>query len=356
MSLINQMLQDLEKRQPGGEALPPSSVRAVPRPRRVRFFRPLLLLLGAAAGVLAWQFWRAPAPREAAPAIAAAPAPDAQPQPAPLPEASPPSLVAAAPAQAAETEIPPSPPPTEKRPATQPALEESAEARLTVQPAEAPPAPKAAPAPQAVAGDADTLPGIAKQVRERTPQQRADNEYRKALSLVQQGRIAEAIDGLSLALQIHAGHAAARQTLIGLLVESGRFGEAERRLQEGLALDRAQPELAMALARLQVERRDTGAAIATLERSLSAAERADYHAFLAALLQREGRHAEAIDHYRRALRRAPSAVWQMGLGISLEAEKQYPEAREAFARARAANTLSPELQAFVEQRLKQMGQ
>ena len=144
--------------------------------------------------------------------------------------------------------------------------------------------------------------------------------------------------------------------LVALLLEGKRGADAERVLQEGQKNRPEQTGFAMLLARLQVERRDTGAAIATLERSLSAAERADYHAFLAALLQREGRHAEAIDHYRRALRRAPSAVWQMGLGISLEAEKQYPEAREAFARARAANTLSPELQAFVEQRLKQMGQ
>jgi MSHA biogenesis protein MshN len=95
----------------------------------------------------------------------------------------------------------------------------------------------------------------------------------------------------------------------------------------------------------------------TLERSQSAAiDRADYHGFMAALLQREGRHREAIEHYRQALRRTASAVWQMGLGISLQAENRFQEARDAFNRAKAANTLSPELQAFVDQRLRQLGQ
>ncbi len=371
MSLINQMLQDLEKRQPAGEAHPLSTVRAVPRPRRVRLFRPLLLLLGAAAGAFAWQLWQTPAPREAAPvpATAAAPAPSARPSvvAAPAPQTK-------TPAAMPEKQLTPearasSPSLPDSRPVSEPAPQEPTElARLANADVPSPQPPKqqaAAPAktaadnPTGASEAAPPTPGaIAKQVREPTPRQRADNEYRKALSLVQQGRLAEAIDGLALALQMNAGHTAARQTLIGLLVEARRFGEAERRLQEGLNLDRAQPELAMTLARLQVERGDTDAAIATLERTLPhAADRADYHAFMAALLQRGARHREAIEHYRQALHRAPySAVWQMGLGISLQAENRLQEARDAFSRAMAANTLSPELQAFVEQRLKQLGQ
>lgn len=382
MSLINQMLQDLEKRQPGGNSLPLSKIRAVPRPRRVRFFWPLLLLLSLAAGVLAWQLWlggaasRQPA---ALPTIAAAPMPSAS--PAALPELPPTTEAApeAAPALSPAAEVPASIPAlSDNRPLIAPTLKESTE--LTLLPKAVPP-PKStgqqltAAAPQPAtpssplqknvpsgqgssAVPVPTAPAsVAKQVRELTSQQRAESEYRKALALVQQGRVTEAIDSLNQAVQLDVQHGAARQTLIGLLVESRRFNEAERRLQEGLNLDRAQPELAMTLARLQVERGDTDAAIMTLERSQPAAvDRADYHGFMAALLQREGRHREAIEHYRQALRRSASAVWQMGLGISLQAENRFQEARDAFNRAKAANTLSPELQAFVDQRLRQLGQ
>jgi MSHA biogenesis protein MshN len=45
----------------------------------------------------------------------------------------------------------------------------------------------------------------------------------------------------------------------------------------------------------------------------------------------------------------------MGLGISLQAENRLAEAQEAFNRAKASHTLSPELQAFVDQQLKQSG-
>jgi MSHA biogenesis protein MshN len=44
----------------------------------------------------------------------------------------------------------------------------------------------------------------------------------------------------------------------------------------------------------------------------------------------------------------------MGLGISLQALNRNSEAQEAFRRAKSSNTLNPELQAFVDQRLKQL--
>lgn len=207
-------------------------------------------------------------------------------------------------------------------------------------------------------------PMLNKHMKEITPAQQAENEYRKAAELLQQGRLTRAMESLAQALQLDAGHVAARQTLVGLLVEAKRFSEAEQQLQEGLkvdaGLDANRPGLAMMLARLQVERGDTRAGLDTLQRSLpdvqeNTVEHADYQAFLAALLQRDGRHGDAIEHYLQALRAMPqSGIWLMGIGISLQAENRLQDAQEAFQRAKTSNTLSPDLQAFVEQRLKQL--
>src|SRR6185503_18548846 len=114
-----------------------------------------------------------------------------------------------------------------------------------------------------------------------------------------------------------ADHAGARQALVGLLIRSGKLPEAEQVLQEGLRANGPQPALAMALARLQVDRGDTAGAVETLQRSAAAAQgSADYIAFLAALMQRQARHAEAAEHYQSALALAPgSGLWSMGLGI-----------------------------------------
>ncbi len=207
-------------------------------------------------------------------------------------------------------------------------------------------------------------PVLNKHIKEIPPSQQAENEYRKAVELLQQGQMTRAIESLAQALHLDNSHVAARQTLVSLLVEEKRLDEAEQLLQEGLkvgvGLDANRPGLAMMLARLQVERGDTRTGLDTLQRNLpdvqdNAVEYADYQAFLAALLQREGQHGKAIEHYLQALRKIPqSGIWLMGIGISLQAENRWQEAQEAFQRAKASNTLNPDLQAFIEQRLKQI--
>lgn len=364
MSLINQMLQDLEKRQPGGEVNLLSSVRVVPKYYNMKLIWTLLaVLLLAVSGVVGWLLWDKYSPWQGAAETAVAQAPTPI-KPVVIAQAPPPAPATQVQAETADAPAQDAPLPiAERAPAAQAPAEQpparpapsiaAAPASKPAPPAAAPAAPKTQPATPK--SPATTL---SKQVKEPTPQQRAEAEYRKAVSLAQQGRTLEAINGLEQAVRIDPRHAAATQTLIGLLLESKRFADAERKLQEALSLDPAQPDLAMTLARLQVERGDTGAAIATLDRSQHAAtNRPDYSGFMAALLQREGYHREAIVQYRQALRLSPgNAVWLMGLGISLQAEKNYHEAREAYSRARASGSLSPELQAFVEQRLRQLGQ
>lgn len=197
---------------------------------------------------------------------------------------------------------------------------------------------------------------VVRQAKETSPQQHTESEYRKAITLLQQGRVAEAIAGLEQVLSLDPQHAAARQTQIGLLLEAKRGDEALRSLQDGLALDPRQPALAMLLARLQVDRAELALAIATLQKSLpSARDRADYQAFLAALLQRDQRHKDAARHFAVALGLVPdNGIWWMGLGISLQAENQTGPALDAFSRARAAHNLTPELQAFVSERINQL--
>lgn len=126
-----------------------------------------------------------------------------------------------------------------------------------------------------------------------------------------------------------------------------------RHLQLALGLNANQPQLAMLLARLQLER--GGPAIETLQRTLPhAAGNADYIAFLAGVLQKQNRHHEAAEQYEAALRLQPSkGVWWMGLGLSLQADKQTAAARDAYRKAQAAG-LTPELQQFVERKLTQL--
>ena len=193
------------------------------------------------------------------------------------------------------------------------------------------------------------------QMKQSNPRQEAENEYRRALVLVQDGRVTAGIGALEQALSVFPRHEAARQTLIGLLLESRRVDEAMQQLEQGLALDSGQPAMAMTLARLQVER--SGPALQTLQRSLpQAQDNAEYQGFIAALLQREQRHKDAVEHYTSALRMNPkNGIWWMGLGISLQADQRLPEARMAFQKAKASGTLDGELPNFVDKKLQQLG-
>ena len=353
MSPINKMLKDLDARagQPGAAPLP-ADVRPVAAPeRRGWVLRAALVggaLLAVGAGVVGWKMMQtAPAPAAAPAMLAAAPVAARTAVVVDMPAAAPVQVVDVAPAvPAPEPEAAPEPAP-EPAPAPAPA---PAARRVTP----VAPAPTVRPAPRTVAV-AKAAPVVLATGRTDTPSQRAENAYRRALGVLEDGRVTEAIATLQAGLQIDPRHEAARQTLVGLLIEAGRPDDAMRQLQAALAIDARQPALAMLLARLQLER--GGPAIDTLMRTLPyAAGNGEYHAFLAGVLQREGRVHEAADHYQAALKRSPgNGVWWMGLGIALQADKRDAESRAAFMQAQASGTLSPELQAFVERRLGQLG-
>jgi MSHA biogenesis protein MshN len=339
MSLINKMLQDLDARgKPGGSALPDDVRPAAPVARRLPAKQIAMavsvLVIGAA---LATVFWlRRPRPIPEPVVVVAAPV--VVKVPVPVPVAKPVAVVAPAPT------LPVEPVAALPRVAKAEPVEKPAPAvRLARVVRVAEPQRLAAPLPTPIVGG-----------RDMNPAQRAETQYRNALGALDEGRVTAALDGLEQALKLNPRHDAARQSLVALLIEAGRNDEAMQQLELGLVADPAQPALAMLLARMQIERGNSG--VATLLRTLpSASGNADYHAFLAGVLQREGRHREAAEQYGAALRQAPEhGVWLMGLGISLQAEKRDREALAAFQRAKASGTLTAPLLAFVERKVQQL--
>lgn len=199
-------------------------------------------------------------------------------------------------------------------------------------------------------------PGQGTVIKEISPQQRAEGEFKQATIYQQQGRNSEAILSLEQALKLDSNHAPARQLMISLLLEGKRYDDAIRELRAGLAIDAHQINFAMILARLMVERAKVNEAVEILQRAAPfAQDRPDYLAFLAALQQKLGRHKEAVQTYRLALNKhAQNAVWWMGLGISLQADGANAEALEAYRQAKTQPGLGADLLAFVDQRIAQI--
>lgn len=402
MSLINQMLKDLDARHEGDtRGRLHREVRALPQTKENRGLRlAVIALVTLTSGAAAWWGFEhiaassagrtllsaeplAAAPVQAVPAVPALPVePPAAPVPALAPSAA--SATTEPPAAPAQTEPPVAvlpataevlpldtvaldaasglklsalldKPPGSELPATKtapPAKSSSAPAAAAKREL-APPAPRGTPSPApqgkpVVAGSVDKTPA-ARSVRER-----ADGEYRRAVSLVNGGRVQEATDVLLDVLRQDGGHVASRQLLARLLIEQRRSDEAMAILAEGLASLPGQLSWAMTLARLQVDRGDLAAAARTLQQSLPfAAGSADYQGFAGHVQHRLGHHKDAIEFYQAAVRLAPSeGRWWLGLGLALEADHRSPEAREAFQRARASGTLNADLLTVVDQKLR----
>lgn len=356
MSVINQMLNQLEQR--GAHTVAEQTmVRAVP-PARRSVSKPLLAA-GAvfALGLAVWQgvqLMNVTATAEQAPqniAQATSSPPGSAEKLAvrhPAEEIS----VASAPA-AAETVVPSIP----ELPASRLSFELSSVPLPSAVTARKNPgtdsrevsaSPAKAASPQPVKTDAS------QPLKHISAAQQADGEFRKAVALMQQGRLTEARAGYEAALRLDAAHDAARQALVALLLESKHSMDAEHVLQERLNSKPNHTGFTMLLARLQVERGAVAEATATLEKALPyASSQADYQAFLAALLQRQNRNNEAILHYQAALQLAPAnGIWLMGYGISLQAMQRNTDAKNAYQHALDTKTLSPDLQAFVQQKIK----
>ncbi|MFA9273897.1 MAG: tetratricopeptide repeat protein [Candidatus Aquirickettsiella gammari] len=203
---------------------------------------------------------------------------------------------------------------------------------------------------------ASTVAAPVTMIKEVSMQQRAEGEYRQATVYQQQGRVNEALSALENALKADPLHAPARQLLISILLENKRHEDAIRELRRGLEVEPGQLNFSMILARLLVERVKLSEAIEVLQKNLSLAhERPDYLAFLAALQQKTGHHKEAIVLYRQALKNhSQNGAWWMGLGISLQAEVNYQEAIDAYKQAKLQAGLSAELHAFIDQKISQL--
>jgi MSHA biogenesis protein MshN len=187
-----------------------------------------------------------------------------------------------------------------------------------------------------------------------SPEQKLANLYTQALVDLQQGRVTEAQNKLNQVLEGNPADQEARQTLLNLLLANKQYDQAQTLLTEGLTLAPEQSGFRMMLARLQVETRDYASALNTLEQGqVYAKNNAEYQSFYATLLQRADRHEEAINHYNAALAlNSNSANDFIGLGISLDTIGKLLNAQEAFNRALGLATLSPELAEFANQQLK----
>ncbi len=337
MSLINQMLRDLEARR-AAEADQNNGVfrgltTSLSRPGRPLLLITAVVLVTAALAVSGTWFWTKHQANQVANVTAAV-----QPS-APLPTPEPPKPAAATPAAATPA------------PAAQPVAPVPAAPVHAVEAAPAAPVANPKPAMPRVTAARDAVDDV--EIVPRTPsaQQRAAQLYQEAVGLLRDRQPAAAEAKLRAALKADPGNLPAGETLAVLLMNAGRTIEAESIVEAARAHNNSRPTLELLAARIRVAHGDISGAINVLERGMGfSGGRPDYVSLLAALYQKQGRHRESAAAYERVVALEPddASAW-VGLAISDEALGKKAAALEAYSHA-LAGRLSATLRDYAEGR------
>lgn len=345
MSIINRVLQDLD-RHAGQSPLLVPGVRSVVPPASSRW----PLWAGFAGGLAIvvsaiWGFWpdnaattpsggkgtasaerpTPTAPRQTLPVLRMSEALETQPpRPVNVPENSP---KPPAPLKAQPT-VPPAPKAVSMRVATR-----LSEIMSPVQ------APVVAPEPLVV-----------KASKPQTPAEQAEEIWHQASRLVEQGRSQHAQALMEQVLQLDPSHMSARQNMVMLALEGGNIAAAEALLRQGMNLHPDAAWFSRSLAQLRIRQGDHAQAASILKGVLGKHSEAQDWGLYAATLASLGRSEDAAAAYREALSRdASQGTWWIGLGLALEQTGQTDLARNAFNQALQAR-LSQELKEFAERK------
>jgi len=366
MSVINQMLRDLDARDASEQERVglPARLRPLPPAARARRRQWQMLAIGigigavVAGGLVALTLGSGtsvPLP-VTAPTAPAVPAPPAAASPAPtLPPPSPKSSFEAGEMKLSTLissgKAPPAPPAIEPGPkgVERPPEKVPGQAAVKLPADKAPDKPPAKAAVEEISADTRIDKRSKGDARELS-----EAEYRKGMQAVKRGEGPAATPLFMRALEFDPAAHKARQALLSVLVGGKRWSEAQQVAQAGLDLDPTQSGWATIIARLQFEQGDIPGAVQTLERyAVHAPHDADYQGLFAYLLQKQSRPAEAAQRFKLALQSRPNeGRWWFGLGLALEQAGNPAESREAYARARQAGNLPADMAKVVEQKLR----
>lgn len=355
MSVINQMLKDLDRRQQEAEG---AAVYVAPVRQQGWWMLVLTLLCTLALGILGWRTWifwqqsqRASLPAAQVEALRTAPA--AAPS-APLAvvattqavsSAAPVAKVPAASAESTATRVAPSA--AEQVPADEAVLADEGNPQEALGDETIPSDEELQPdlyaelaaeqsAEEAPAPAAPRKPGILKiETVELSDAELATLAERKATTAMAKGRMQEAQDGYYEVLAHDPHNQGAREQLAGLLYGAGRLTEAAQVLEEGLRLDPAQADLRLLLARVAISGGDRQKALDWLTGyQPDIASNLDYYATWAGLAQELGQPVQASEMYVRLLRQQPDqGRWWLGLGVAEDGQGHRQLALDAYRNA-----------------------
>lgn len=373
MSVINQMLKDLDQRQQGSDG---AAVYIAPARQQGWWMLLLTLICGLALGILGWRTWIYWQQTHSVAAISEVVAPDAVAPDvvtrvtAPVSQPEPVEVAAALPLPLPSQDEVNDEADEDQDAVYQEAVDDESEladgapfdASSDVDESE-PSAEELQPelyaelAAEQQAVSVPRKPSVLKiETVELSAKELAALAERKATTAMAKGSLRDAQDNYYQVLAHDPYSQGAREQLAGLLYGEGRLTEARQLLEEGIRLNPQQPDFRLLLARLAISEGQQQQALGWLSGyQPDLASNMDYYATWAGLTQELGQNADAAALYVKLLHQQPDqGRWWLGLGVAEDGQGHSQRALDAYRNALLHGNLGEASTSWLEQRIGQL--
>lgn len=181
-------------------------------------------------------------------------------------------------------------------------------------------------------------------------------QYQSALNLAESGEYKSAIDHLTSLVKIDPDYKDARTSLAALLIDQGSLSKAKHIINEGINTTPDYIPFIELKARVLAAEGKPKEALNILHTATpSLVENPDYHAFIAAMHEQNNNHHLAVMLYTKLLQLNPhNGSWWFGLAVSLDKMGKDNQAIEAYNKASSEGHLNGESLAYLESRLDKL--
>ncbi|RHW76913.1 lipopolysaccharide assembly protein LapB [Colwellia sp. RSH04] len=192
--------------------------------------------------------------------------------------------------------------------------------------------------------------------RQLTSQELIEQKLQQAEKLLATRNVAKAEELLQDILIIEPKHLEARKKLAALWYGRKAYNKAGNLLSQGIALAPKNKELRQMKAQILVKQQKFRLAYNVLE-PLADIENEEYQVLLASVAQETGHLTMAIQSYQRLINMQPNVGrWYLGQAIVYDKDSQFNLAGQAYKLALARNDLTNASAQFAQQRLIALGQ
>lgn len=194
---------------------------------------------------------------------------------------------------------------------------------------------------------------VQKKLRPLGKKKLAEIAYQEGYEFIASGQQAAAENKLLHALDLLATHSKAREMLAVLYLQQQRLAEASQVLTEGMKLLPGHLPFREIYARILMAKNQLPQAITMLNQDApNLDQQPNYHALLAGLYQQNQQHEQAAATYLKLIKHNPQqSQWWLGMAISLEKLHKNAEAISAYKKARELK-LPARLMKYVDSRLQ----